>query len=75
MLDSLMHDDGAGIHAVAGDGGAGLGRERIGDWSRVNDHGTGFVGDPDQVDTRPNRNQISGRGSAWNEHKIAGPGG
>ena len=33
------------------------------------------VGDPDQVDTRLDRHQVSGCGTAWNENKIAGPGG
>ena len=66
MLDSLMHDDWTSIHIVAGDGGDSLVRERIGDGCRIDDHSAGFVDDPDQVDTRPNRNQISGRGAAWN---------
>ena len=56
VLDSLMHDDWAGIHIVAGDGSDSLARERIGDGCRVDYHGAGFVDDPDQIDTRPNRN-------------------
>ena len=75
VLDSLMHDNGAGLHTVTSDSGQGLVRERVGDGRRVDDHGVWCVGNPDQVDTRLDRHQVSGRGTAWNENKIAGPGG
>ena len=38
VLDSLVHDDGAGLHTVTSDGCQGLVRELVGDWRRVDDH-------------------------------------
>ena len=61
MLDSLMHDDRASLHAVTRDRGEGLTRYRIGDRRRVDNHGSGFVGDPDEVDTCPDCHQASCR--------------
>ena len=69
MLDSLMHDDLAGLHAVTGDRGEGLIRDRIGDRRRVDNHGNGFFGNLDQVNTCPDCHQVSCRGAARNEHE------
>ena len=56
MLDSLMHDDWAGLHAVASNGSKSLAREWIGDRGRIDDHGARCAGNTEQVDTCSNRN-------------------
>ena len=70
VLNSLMHDDWTGLRAVASDGSKSLAREWTGDRGRVDDHRTRFVGNPYQVDTCSNRNQIRGRGTARNKHEV-----
>ena len=72
MLDSLMHDDWTGLHAVASNGSKGLAREWIGDGGCVDDHGTRFAGNTEQVDTCSNRNQVCSRGTARHEYEITG---
>ena len=74
MLDSLMHDDRAGLHAVTGDRGESLIRDRIGDRRRVDNHSCWFFGNSGQVDTCPDCHQVSCRWAARNENEIAGTG-
>ena len=55
VLDSLMHDDGAGLHTVTSDGCQGLVRELVGDWRRVDDHSAcgGFPPAPEAIKPSP----------------------
>ena len=70
VLDSLMHDNWTGLHAVASDGGKSFARKWIGDGGRIDHYCGGFVGNSDQVDTCSNRNQICGCSAARDEYKI-----
>ncbi len=56
VLDSLMHDDGAGLHTVTSDGCQSLVRELVGDWRRVDDHSAacgGFPPAPEAIKPSP----------------------
>ena len=55
VLDALVNDDRAVIHTVTFDGGDGLVCEWIFNRCSVDNHSSGFGGDPRQLDTGPYR--------------------